>query len=300
MFLSLILPFIYAATLPVGGISSIEVQAKEATITVQANTAGFYRWASNNNSDWEVEEKDGRLYFTALADDAKNLQIVGPSRNLKIINKKGKVSISKWQAALAVKGLDLDVLAKDIQGDISVYSHRGQIRVEDTVGNLDLHLGKTDTVIERLKGKLDLNQFSGNLRIQDYDGEANVKNQKAKVELKDSQGRFVYSSLRGDFLVNNYSGSLRGNSGSGMNILRPAPNAKVYWRAEQGGLRLGVKKISGAYVDIATKEGALFLVPPLRAKNEGIWRVARAKLQGSPSASVRIRTEKADVRVKYE
>ena len=300
MFLYLLISSLFATNLPSGEIKTIEIKADQVDLVLAVKETGTFQWNATNSGEWDVNIKDNVLHFTSDSDKIQKLKISGPSKAIRAFIRKGSFTTVDWQSPLYIRSLDIAVKLVNTDASIDLYTEKGQILISNAKGSAKIYAGNAITKIDGFAGSLYIEQFSGELTLINVDGETEILTQKTKTISDSSKGSLTYNSDRGDLVLNGFSGSLRGKSKKGLNVLNPAANAKVYWRADEGNLRLGVKKINGAYLDIATKKGDLYLVPPLKARSEGIWRVARAKLKGSQSGSVRIRTNTANVRVKYD
>ena len=214
--------------------------------------------------------------------------------------------------------------AEVVGGELTVRGSHASISANQVTGRCDVETTWGDVTLQNLADSARATASHGELRISDvagsFDGEASYKDAEiervgGKVTLRVRQAGVTGRSLNGgaeiatsgdDVLLERFAGSVKVNASRGNIVLRPieALTDDLLAVAEHGNIVLELPASSRFDLDATARRGQLELDPELELSirsrdEEGRSERVKGSL-GSGGATVTLRAERGDVRVKRD
>lgn len=269
---------------------------------------------SENPEDWQLIKKlEGKTLFIELQSflDQRevseriqqnkypkvNIVLNSPSKNLQVYLRKGVVNLINWQSDANLEGLHTNVTTKDTKGELKVSNQTGSVSVNDHVGNLKLDTYSARVDVNKLNGASNIQNFSGVTKVVSSETNMNLSAQKGSVVLDATKGKLDFDNLRASIRLNNFEGGIRGQSGQGDFEATIIGKADVRVRSKEGKVKVQTKS-SGAFINVGSKEGALYTPRHLKLTRYANIKVINGHLRGANPGRIFVRTESGAVTVR--
>ncbi|WP_049561671.1 DUF4097 family beta strand repeat-containing protein [Nonomuraea sp. SBT364] len=216
-----------------------------------------------------VEYTDGRLVVRAATDRTASASAWGLSLD-KLVESpsnwarsllhgwSGSVDVSidlptgsrvdaRTAAGLRCRGALAEVSFTTSYGDIQVEQAR-RLRLKSTHGDIS---------VTRSTGHAEVTNTNGDIRIGEIDGTAVVKTAHGEIRLREVTGELRLSSAHGDSVVDRALGDIAVKTAYGSVRIGDVASGSVVMETTGGGLELGVREGSAAWLDLSSKYGTV-------------------------------------------
>jgi hypothetical protein len=217
----------------------------------------------------QVEYADGRLLVRAAKDRATSMSGWGLSLD-KLVE-----SPSNWARSLLLGwGGSVDVTVdlpagsrveaktaaslrcRGALGEVSFTTSYGDIQVEQA-GRLRLNSTHGDISVTRSAGHAEVTTTNGDIRIGKIDGTAVVKTSHGEIRLREVTGDLRLNSAHGDSTVDHALADVAAKTAYGSVRIGEVVSGSVVMETTGGGLELGIREGSAAWLDVSSKYGTV-------------------------------------------
>ena len=146
-----------------------------------------------------------------------------------------------------------DVNADGVFGEVNVKSGAGAIHVDEATG-LQLTSGAGNLGVNRCRGSAKVTT-AGDMRIARIDGDAEIKNLNGKTWMGTVGGRLRVRSANGDIAVDHALSHVDMKTANGNIAIGEVSSGEITLGTASGGLEIGIKDGSAAWVDAKTQFG---------------------------------------------
>ena len=149
-----------------------------------------------------------------VRDTSGVIRISGLDAEVSVDDGSGALTVSNLRSSLRINKTSGDIDVADISGAVQIGSRSGQIKVrrlgalniESSDGNLDVS-NVSSAVIQNHRGNIRVSDVTGNLQIEDDSGEIIVADVGGKVQIVDTSGQIRLSNT-GDVDIADTSGDI--------------------------------------------------------------------------------------------
>ncbi|MEU8246639.1 DUF4097 family beta strand repeat-containing protein [Nonomuraea sp. NPDC048916] len=141
-------------------------------------------------------------------------------------------------------------------GEVSSTTSYGDIQVEQA-GRLRLSSTHGDISVTRAAGHAEVTTTNGNIRIGLIDGTAVVKTSHGDVRLREVTGELRLNSAHGDSTVDRALAGVAAKTAYGSVRIGEVVSGSVVMETTGGGLELGIREGSAAWLDLSSKYGTV-------------------------------------------
>ena len=224
--------------------------------------------------------------------------VKGPPRKLALAWRKGQVDLADW-------GADTHLSLES--GQMQVKNTKGFLRATLMSGGIKMNRHEGLMNVDAYQAKVSLAEVEGNIVVQNFSGSSVISNTKGALDfssytgalaVKKGKGQVSFESHSGAVDINGFHGRLEGKNSEGpitLNVV-DKPNVKV--NSDSGTVKIKLPKASGAWVNVGSVEGVLYIPPAIKRKRLANLKWARGRLSGSPQGSVHVRTQSGAVTVR--
>lgn len=297
MWLFLLLFSLKAQEFAINKQTAIDILGGHLLVQIAQSDTSVITWSCA--SPCEIQPQSSGSVVQIRLPSKQQLELKVPrSVQINVYGKEGDIQIHGLENALKFRFVEAKVKAKNTKGLLDMSLSKGNVDVEDHSGNLIVDFYDASLIVKNANGKHQISQFSGTQTLEGLIGKTDVLTQNAKSIILGGSGELNYKTTRGTLSLKNYKGDIHGESANGKSLLIPSSGSKLFWKADLG--QVNVKAQNGSTVDVATKQGILSLINPLKVTKEKGWNVARAKLSGVDSGANLIRTNRASIRIEKQ
>ncbi|TMR96649.1 DUF4097 family beta strand repeat-containing protein [Nonomuraea basaltis] len=217
----------------------------------------------------QVEYAEGRLLVRAPKDRATSMSGWGLSLD-KLVE-----SPSNWARGLLLGwGGSVDVTVdlpagsrvdaktaaslrcRGALGEVSFTTSYGDIQVEQA-RRLRLNSTHGDISVTRSTGHAEVTTTNGDIRIGKIDGTAVVKTSHGEIRLREVTGDLRLNSAHGDSIVDHALADVTAKTAYGSVRIGEVVSGSVVMETTGGGLELGIREGSAAWLDVSSKYGTV-------------------------------------------
>ncbi len=156
----------------------------------------------------QIIEDDGTLILRDMWHDGEECvwTITVPSKTA--------VKLSSVSGDFSMEGLDSDIDAKTVSGDITAVdckdvvrlaSTSGQFEVKNLEGEIDLDGVSSDIKAEKLSGDIDIQTASGDIKAAGFNGKISLKAASGDIEIEEAKGELKVKTASGDINASDIS-----------------------------------------------------------------------------------------------
>ncbi|QDZ15743.1 DUF4097 family beta strand repeat-containing protein [Humibacter ginsenosidimutans] len=143
-----------------------------------------------------------------------------------------------------------------VLGECSLRTGAGELRVEHA-GATTLHSGAGAIQAGRVGGPLRVTNGAGSIRVGTLEGEGYVKNTTGSTVFGEVEGPLTMRSVTGDVLIEQLNGSAEIKCAHGEVRIDRVGTGEVRIDGGYGSIEVGVPEGTAAWLDIASKHGAV-------------------------------------------
>lgn len=141
-------------------------------------------------------------------------------------------------------------------GEVRLTTSYGDIRVEKA-GRMRLTSTHGDISVTRSTGPAEITSTHGNLRIGDIDGPAVIRSSHGEVRVGEVTGELRLNSAYGDSTVERALAGVAARTAYGSVRIGEVASGSVVLETTGGGLELGIREGSAAWLDVSSKHGTV-------------------------------------------
>jgi hypothetical protein len=149
-----------------------------------------------------------------------------------------------------------DLVTRGALGATAFRTSAGDLRV-DEAGPLELHSSAGSITVGRATGAVDLTASTGVVRVRELAGEATVTSKNGSTTLGEVTGSVAIKSAYGDVTVENARGTVEVKGSYGAIVVERIDGGEVRLESGYGAIEVGVPEGVAAWLDLATKNGAV-------------------------------------------
>lgn len=179
-----------------------------------------------------------------------------------------------------------DVRTQGRLGEVRYKTGAGHFQLEHT-GELHLHTGVGNVLVDLVEGNADVSTSSGRLRIGEIAGTGTLKNSNGATEIGGASGSVRVRSANGDITVEHPGDAVDAKTANGSVRVLDAVRGTHTLETSMGDIEIGVHEGTAAWLDVNTKFG--------RVRNE--MTEATAPDGSAETAEVRASTSFGDITI---
>lgn len=149
-----------------------------------------------------------------------------------------------------------DLSAEGRLGECEVQTSAGDIRL-DWAGSVRLHTGFGQVVVDRVEGPADVTTASGAVRLRTVGGTAVVKNSNGPTEIGEVTGDVRVKASNGAITIGCARSDVNVRTANGVIQVGEVVRGTVVLQTGMGGLDIGVREGTAAWLDVQTKVGVV-------------------------------------------
>lgn len=161
----------------------------------------------------------------------------------------------------AAKRINFSVISGDVtleqsEGDLSISSTSGNIRLNQQQGSLDVSTVSGDITLNQVAGDMNLSTASGNIRLQEGIGFLETDSISGDARIDSLDGDFSMSTTSGELVINKGKGCGNAETVSGdVRLFLEALEGDVYVSTTSGNVSLKLPKTSAFTLDYGSTSG---------------------------------------------
>jgi hypothetical protein len=148
-----------------------------------------------------------------------------------------------------------DVRGDGRLGDVSVTTGAGDVRLDRT-GALRVRIGAGHVTVEEALGRVDI-VAAGEMTIGLVAGDADIKSLNGRTRIGRIAGDVKVKSANGDITIDDAGGDVTVKTANGNVRLGQVARGSVSIETAAGGLEIGVREGTAAWIDATTKSGRI-------------------------------------------
>jgi hypothetical protein len=147
-----------------------------------------------------------------------------------------------------------DVRTQGRLGEVRYKTGAGHFQIEHT-GELHLHTGVGNVLVDMIEGNADVSTSSGRLRIGELSGTGTLKNSNGATEIGGASGSVRVRSANGDITVEHAGDAVDAKTANGAVRVLDAVRGTHTLETSMGDIEIGVHEGTAAWLDVHTKFG---------------------------------------------
>jgi len=229
----------------------------------------------------------------------KVIEIQGPSIPVEIYARDGQVTLTQWQQRAEVHLVNGKIFSN--QGrDLELTIQKGEATVTEQQGRLKADVNQGQLNFKNSNSEADIRIQSGQTHLEKTRGRWNVSSQAANVKIVQSQGVLQVDNQKGQWTVSQFQGRIDGQMGDGNLTMSVLNESDVNLKSVSGKMQIQIPQGSGAFLNLLSADGDLFLPGDLKANRGGSEKSYRGRLRGeSQKVSVTARSQDGLIVLKY-
>ncbi|MFC5819705.1 DUF4097 family beta strand repeat-containing protein [Nonomuraea harbinensis] len=141
-------------------------------------------------------------------------------------------------------------------GEVAFTTSYGDIQVEQA-GRLRLKTTYGDISVTRAAGHAEITTDHGDIRVGEIDGTAVIRNSHGEIRLREVTGELRLNTAHGDAAVDRVLAGVVAKTAYGSVRIGEAVRGSVVMETTGGGLELGIRDGSAAWLDVSSKYGSV-------------------------------------------
>ncbi len=130
---------------------------------------------------------------------------VPPKTAVKLSSVSGDFSIEGLESEIDAKTVSGDITARDCKGEVRLNSTSGEFEVKNLEGEIDLDGASSDMKAEKLSGDIEIQTASGDIEAVAFKGEISLKAASGDIEIEQAKGEFKVQTASGDINASDIS-----------------------------------------------------------------------------------------------
>jgi DUF4097 and DUF4098 domain-containing protein YvlB len=156
----------------------------------------------------QIKADDGTLVLRDMWHDGEECvwTITVPSKTaVKLSSVSGDFSIEGLDSDIDAKTVSGDMTAADCKGAVRLTSASGEFEVKNLEGKISLDGASSDMKAEKLAGEIDIQTASGDIEAIGFNGEISLKAASGDIEIEEAKGEFKVKTASGDINASDIS-----------------------------------------------------------------------------------------------
>ncbi len=298
---------------PVKGTEKISINVKDAVLNFQANPNQKLLKVTMNDlaqedmviqvvdNGWQISNKDAanKDEFGKINRKNRVIDIQGPSLSLEVHVFEGQITLNRWSKEALLHLQKGKILTKDTTTSLSIHTQSGEVAVTDHQGRLELDTYKANVAIKGLIGDVDMQNFSGDLLVDHGKGSMNLNIGQGSAKVLASSGALQFDLGKGVLTTNQFLGRIEGQTTEGPVNINLGAEGEVSVKSQSGKVTIGNAATSGAWINLNTAEGEIFVPSPLKVSRDGSQKFIKGRLKGeAQKGSIFVRSQDGAIIVK--
>ena len=224
------------------------------------------------------------------------MTITMPARKLNFSWLLGKIFVQNWDQPISITLQSGEIILNKVTAEANLSLLKGKAIISDCDGSLRLDAYDVDIKLSNSKGHLAIENFYGDTLVSQIDGALDLSSFKGTTRVLKSKGQIDFKNGRSTFKISDFEGDVRGKTLQGAVIGKFSGQNNIRIHSEDGPVDINAAN-SGAYINIGTKKGHLYIPHYLR---QTIWpsiRTATGSLRGSQKGYIYVRSNNGNVRI---
>lgn len=214
--------------------------------------------------------------------------IRGPSADLKVNSRTGKVAVSGWKQPAEIVVERGSVVLDDTGAAFKVNVLSGSIDVSKHTGRLNVDSFKSKVTIDGVEGNVEVTNFTGATQLKGINGNISLNSKSGATQVEGSSGSFKFDADEGKLDIKTFKGSIEGNTNQTSITARLTNPARFKASVKNANINISAPSSSGASVYFALNEGQ-FKTPAHLTKDEmGAAKTVKGSLRGGESGRISI------------
>ncbi|MES2768343.1 MAG: hypothetical protein V4596_04290 [Bdellovibrionota bacterium] len=285
----------------------IKVIHDGSTPHLKVGTQVFDGTKANTDTDWNISVQKDAIKETikvicnypskVFVDKKLETQyryymiLRGPSTELNINSRVGKVSINGWKQATHVVLENGSVSLENTAAPFKVNMVKGNLDVTKHSGRLKADVFDGKLIFSGVEGNLDVTNFNGNSSLKGVNGDVNLNSKSGTTTVEGSSGTLKFDADQGKLDLVSFQGAIEGVSDQAIITAKLTNPARFKATIKNANIKLSVPSSSGAQVYFALSEGQ-FQAPSYLNKDEyGATKTLKGTLRGGESGRISITGE---------
>ncbi len=268
------------------------------------SNAGSYRAERRGNqivilmNEYD-SKRDWKNILTQKSAKRKAIDIRGPALPVEVHARDGVLNFSQWQSNAEVHLINGKVISNQSR-DLNLTLQKGDLIANELQGSLKARVTQGQVTVKNTSGDADIQIQSGQLVGEKNKGNWRINSQSASIKVTQSQGVLEVENQKGLWTVSKFKGRVDGQMRDGNINMSVLEDSEVNLKSNAGKMQIQVPQASGAYLNLLSAEGDLFLPGDLKANRGGSEKSYRGRLRGeSQKVSVTARSQEGLIILKY-
>ncbi len=269
-----------------------------------SSSPGSYRAERKGNKIFVVmneydSKKDWKNVLSQKSNRKKVIEIRGPAIPVEIYGRDSVININQWPnkvEAHLVNGKINSQYGRDLtfsfnSGEAIISEGQGYIKGNVSQGQLNIKNSQVDGDLQVQRGQVSLDKINGRWSFN---------TQSSAVKVNQGQGVLQIENQKGVWNVSKFKGRVDGQMRDGNMNLSLLQDSEASIKSQTGKIQVQVPQGAGAYLNLLSSEGDLFLPGDLKANRGGNEKSYRGRLRGeSQKISVTARSQEGVIILKY-
>jgi DUF4097 and DUF4098 domain-containing protein YvlB len=327
--MSILVPLIFAAASAFGakhtypeqkfssnGVQKIEISGVKGEVKVSGRAGKAYRLKVKHSrgkkyEDWSlavdrrgevlVLEVSSAVYGAQWRKHVRqdqwpefDVELSGPPVPLIVSWKQGQLHYSKWSADIESSHLKGDLTIEEGVGNYDLHTGMGDVQVAKLAGELKVQGESGNVTIDQVTGAVTLNWLSGNVKLKTVMGGGKLDLNESKLTVDACRGEWSIQLARGQAEIEGCSGKLMAEGQSTAWRLRKNQDLETEIKSGEGPVAVEWNS-GGAKVFLTSNQGVIE-GPKVQSKLDSEGRkVAEFTVGKKPFSAVFVRTESGPI-----
>jgi hypothetical protein len=296
--------------IPLRGTERFQLKANDVQLTwvvVSGPTLKVYGLSASQGKRhgdllfFDLKEMSSKEEFSTLAKKKGTplkIEIHGPSMPIDLNLRDGQIALAKMNHEVLIQMISGSIVINQSKGPFQLRLHKGQISVQDSSGKTGVELYSGQVTLKDVSDSV-LNIFSGNLNIQGLQGNLALNTQSVIGKVAGMSGTLTLDSQKGSLHLTQFHGRLEGQTVEGLVSAQILPESEVQLKGKKGRFNFQVPTNSGAYLNLWTGEGEIFVPKELNVVKSALEKSVKGRLRGeSQKITISAKTSEGTVVVK--
>lgn len=240
----------------------------------------------------EPKEASQNGFLTKPSPKKHVIEISGPSLNLEIHAFEGQIHLNKWNKEALLHLQKGHIVSRDGSGSLIAHAQTGEIEVFNHQGRLEVDSYKANISVQNLNGDADLESFLGETEVNKAKGFLSLNQGQGSSKITDSSGTLQFELAKGILNVRGFQGRVEGQTQEGPVNVSMSTGSEINIRSQNARVTVHADSKSGAYLNLATVEGQIYVPNYLRVSRDGSQKYLKGRLKGeSRKGSVLVRSQ---------
>lgn len=224
--------------------------------------------------------------------------VVGKALPTEVYWRNGLVRDTNWNSSLKAVMMEGEYRSSKSQGQRDLALRQGRVELEQFEGPFSGDFYNVDFLEKNSEGITKIDNFSGSSQVIAHRGAVHLESYNGKVQLNEVEGSVDFLVQRGEVNAKDYEGDLKGVANDSSVNIDYKGKSHLNISSTTGAIRVTSGKGSGAKVNVASTEGALYVPSHIKVTRTAARKIAVGKMNGHLSGQVYVRTSSGNIVVR--